>query len=102
MHSADERTQHLINIYACVIAGKTPVRVFFHVDYKVLSEDGKDLSRQLSKDDVPSLQSELQSIERKIKEISLEIDHAKRQEAFLNEANGKTINFRRLRLLYVH
>lgn len=59
------------------------------MDYKVLSEDGKDLSRQLSKDDVPSLQSELQSIERKIKEISLEIDHAKRQETFLNEANGK-------------
>eukprot|EP01033_Poteriospumella_lacustris_P008837 gene8837-6364_t len=70
--------------------GKTPVRVFFHVDYKVLSEDGKDLSRQLSKDDVPSLQSELQSIERKIKEISLEIDHAKRQETFLNEANETT------------
>lgn len=68
--------------------GKTPVRVFFHVDYKALSEDGKDLSRQVSKDEVPTLQAELQSIERKIKEISLEIDHAKRQEAALNDANG--------------
>jgi hypothetical protein len=70
--------------------GKTPVRVFFHVDYKVLSEDGKDLSRQVSKDEVPTLQAELQAIERKIKEISLEIDHAKRQEAALNDANEVT------------
>lgn len=70
-------------------AGKTPARVFFHVDYKTLSEEGKDLSRQISKDDVPSLQTELQFIERKIKEVALEIDHAKRQEAFLNQANGE-------------
>jgi hypothetical protein len=77
----------IANIHSCC-TGKTPVRAFFHVDYKSLSEEGKDLSRQVSKDEVPSLHSELQTIERKIKEISLEIDHAKRQETFLNEANG--------------
>lgn len=65
------------------------MQVFFHVDYKAVSEDGKDNSRQVSKDDVPTIQTELQEIERKIKEVSLEIEHAKRQEAYLNKANGK-------------
>jgi tetrahydromethanopterin S-methyltransferase subunit B len=69
--------------------GKTPVRVFFHVDYKPVALDGKDLSRVVSKEDVPSLINDLQAIDRKIKEISTEIEHAKRQEAYLNKANGK-------------
>jgi hypothetical protein len=73
-----------------LLLGKTPVRVFFHTDYKALSEDGKDLSRQVSKDDVPSLQTELLSIDRKIKEITADIEHAKRQEANLNQANELT------------
>lgn len=60
----------------------------FHVDYKAVNEDGKDNSRQVSKDDVPTIQTELQEIERKIKEVSLEIEHARRQEASLNKANG--------------
>jgi len=63
--------------------------VFFHVDYKPLDADGKDNSRQLNKDDVPTLQSDLQLIERQIREISEEIEHAKRQEAYLIKANGK-------------
>ncbi len=43
----------------------------------------------MSKDEVPSLLTDLQSIDMKIREISSEIEHAKRQEAFLNKANGK-------------
>jgi hypothetical protein len=73
--------------------GKTPVRVFFHVDYKPLGADGKDTSRVVSKDDVPQLQKDLISIENKIKEISSEIEHAKRQEAYLNRANGNFLSF---------
>jgi hypothetical protein len=56
-----------------------------------VTADGKDLSRVVSKDDVPSLQTDLSLIERKIQEISLEIEHAKKQEAYLNEANGKSV-----------
>ena len=70
--------------------GRSPVRVFFHVDYKPLSEEGKDTSRQVNKDEVPSLQNDLQLIERKIKEVSAEIEHAKRQEAYLNKVNEMT------------
>lgn len=71
-----------------VVEGRNPVRVFIHVDYKPLTPEGIDKSRTLSKDDVPTLQSELLVIERQIKEISVEIDHARRQEAYLNQANG--------------
>mmetsp|Transcript_23255 Transcript_23255/g.25497 ORF Transcript_23255/g.25497 Transcript_23255/m.25497 type:complete len:209 (-) Transcript_23255:157-783(-) len=70
--------------------GRTPVRVFFHVDYKPVTADGKDLSHVVSKDEVPSLLTDLQSIDMKIREISSEIEHAKRQEAFLNKANETT------------
>ncbi len=67
------------------------MRVFFHVDYKPVTADGKDLSHVVSKDEVPSLLTDLQSIDMKIREISSEIEHAKRQEAFLNTANGKIL-----------
>lgn len=56
-----------------------------------MDPEGHDTSRQLNKDDVPTLQQDLQSIERQIKEITIEIEHAKRQEAYLNQANGKSI-----------
>jgi hypothetical protein len=59
------------------------------VDYKPVAADGKDMSRVVSKEDVPTLQNDLLAIERKIKEISSEIDHAKRQETYLNKANGE-------------
>jgi hypothetical protein len=71
------------------LIGKTPVRIFFHVDYKPVASDGKDMSRVVSKDDVPTLQNDILAIERKIKEISSEIEHAKRQETYLNKANGE-------------
>jgi hypothetical protein len=54
-----------------------------------VNPDGQDTSRQLNKDDVPTLQQDLQFIERQIKEITIEVEHAKRQEAYLNQANGK-------------
>lgn len=69
--------------------GKTPVRVFFHVNYKPLNADGSDSSRVVNKDEVPTLQQDLQLIERKLKDISIEIEHAKRQESYLNTATGK-------------
>lgn len=70
------------------VLGKSPVRVFFHVDYKPLSVDGKDKSRKIMKEDVPTLESELQIIGEKIKDISTEIEHARRQELYLKEAGG--------------
>jgi len=33
-------------------AGKVPVRIFFHVDYKPVAADGKALSRKVGKDDI--------------------------------------------------
>ncbi len=70
------------------IEGKTPVRVFFHVDYKPRTVDGLDKSRKVAKDDIPSLESQLQVVGDKIKAISTEIEHARRQEIYLKEAGG--------------
>jgi len=36
----------------CYHAGKVPVRIFFHVDYKPMAADGKALSRKVGKDDI--------------------------------------------------
>lgn len=36
----------------CFHAGKVPVRIFFHVDYKPMAADGKALSRKVGKDDI--------------------------------------------------
>lgn len=64
------------------------MRVFFHVDYKPLAVDGTDKSRKIVKDYVPTLESELAVIGEKIKDISTEIEHARRQELYLKEAGG--------------
>lgn len=66
--------------------GKTPVRIFVHVEYK------PDTSRTVNKEEVPQLVKSVQLIESKIKEILIEIDHAKRQEAYLNAAGEATAN----------
>lgn len=70
--------------------GKTPVRVFFHVDYKPLSADGKDNSRKVGKDDMSNLDLQLQSVDTRLKEISLEIEHARIQENLLKAAVEST------------
>jgi hypothetical protein len=62
------------------------------VDYKPKSVDGLDKSRKVGKDDLPSLESELQVVGNKIKEISTEIEHARRQEIYLKEAGGMISN----------
>lgn len=64
--------------------GHTPVRVFFHVDYKPNKTD-----RKVGKDEIPSVESQLSDAQSKIEDISNEIDHAKQQEALLKEAGGK-------------
>jgi hypothetical protein len=82
-------TNVMINLSLC--SGKTPVRVFFHVDYKPHTVDGLDKSRKVAKDDIPSLESQLQIVGDKIKEISTEIEHARHQEIYLKEAGGNVI-----------
>eukprot|EP01039_Chlorochromonas_danica_P011253 gene11252-12552_t len=64
--------------------GKTPVRIFLHADYQL------DASRQVNKEEVPQLIKAVQLIESKVKEISIEIDHARLQEAALNAAGELT------------
>ena len=72
--------------------GKTPVRIFFHSEYKPHSPDGQDLSRKVGKDDIQSLESQLQIVEKSIKDISEVIEHAKKQEMSLKEAGESTSN----------
>ncbi|RYH29274.1 emp24/gp25L/p24 family protein [archaeon] len=73
--------------------GKTPVRIFLHVEYRPLS------SRTVNRDEVPTLVRSVQMIESKVKDIILEIEHAKKQEAMLNAAGEVTTN--RLKLFSV-
>lgn len=65
-----------------------PVRVFFHVDYKPRTADG--YSRKVAKGDIPSLSDQIPIIEAKLKEISVEIEHARVQELALKEAGENT------------
>lgn len=62
------------------------MRIFLHVEYK------PETSRQVNKEEVPQLVKSVQLIESKIKEISIEIDHARAQEASLNAAGEATAN----------
>eukprot|EP01036_Dinobryon_divergens_P029963 gene29963-39139_t len=64
--------------------GKTPVRILFHIEYRPKS-DGEDLSRKVGKDDIPTLDSQLQFIEKSIKDISKVIEHAKAQEMSMKD-----------------
>lgn len=68
--------------------GMTPVRVFFHVDYKPLPANGIDSSRKVGKDDMSALESQLERMNERIREISKEIEHARRQEISMKEAGG--------------
>lgn len=68
--------------------GIVPVRVFFHVDYKPKSSvEG----RKVGKDDMNTLSSQLEVLGSRIKAISQEIDHARRQEIAMKEAGGKLL-----------
>lgn len=70
------------------LSGKTPVRIFFHVEYKPISASG-DVSRQIKKDEVGTLDEQLRVMAEKIREISSEIDHARKQETVMKEAGGE-------------
>lgn len=75
-------------LHYIMLAGKTPVRVFIHVDYKPRFMDGEDKSRKVAKDEIPSLESQLQGVGQQIKAISRAIDHARHQEVYLKEIGG--------------
>jgi len=62
------------------------VRVFFHVDYKPKTAEG----RKVGKDDMSTLSSQLDLLGGRIKDISREIDHARRQEIAMKEAGEFT------------
>lgn len=71
--------------------GKTPVRVFFHVDS--ISRNipgGLDSFRKVGKDDIPTLEGHLKAAEDALGEISREIEFARRQEVRLREAGERT------------
>lgn len=72
--------------------GKSPVRIFFHSEYKPHSADGQDLSRKVGKDEIPSLESQLQTVKKNIEDISEVIEHAKKQEMSLKDAGESTSN----------
>jgi hypothetical protein len=67
--------------------GKTPVRIFFHVEYRA------DSSRKVKEDELPTLERQLLEVQTKIDEISKEIEHTRKQEMSLKEA-GETISSR--------
>jgi hypothetical protein len=61
--------------------------VFFHVDYKPNSTE----SRKVGKDDMSALDKQLELMNIRIKDISREIEHARRQEIAMKEASGKSL-----------
>jgi hypothetical protein len=65
-------------------AGSTPVRVFFHVDYKPNATE----SRKVGKDDMSGLDKQLELMHTRIQDISREIEHARKQEIAMKEAGG--------------
>lgn len=70
--------------------GKVPVRIFFHVDYKPMAADGKALSRKVGKDDITGLERKLEQMSERLKEISKEIEHARKQEIAMKQSSEST------------
>lgn len=71
--------------------GKTPVRAFFHVDFKAQNATGSlDAVRHVGKDDIPSLETHLKAAEASLSQISNEIEFARDQELALKEAQETT------------
>lgn len=68
--------------------GNTPIRAFFHVDFKSKSAEAIEIAKKnaLGKHDIPQLELQLISAESLLTEISKEIDFARRQENILKEA----------------
>ena len=85
--------------------GNTPVRVFFHVDFKSRSAQAIENAKKaaaVGKGDIPILELQLKAAEDLVTEISKEIDFARRQENLLREAGGGLIpNFIYILLLLI-
>jgi len=73
--------------------GKTPVRVFFHVDFKSKNAPGSlEAVGKVGKEDLPTLESQLKAAEMSLSDISREIEFAKREEVLLKEAGDTTVS----------
>jgi len=75
----------VITIIFETILGKTPVRIFFHVDYKPKTD-----TRKVGKDDMSALDKQVFMMGERIREISKEIEHARKQETRMKEAGEST------------
>lgn len=62
------------------------MRVFFHVDYK--PKTAGEGGRKVGKDDMSTLSAQLDVLGERIKDISREIEHARRQEIDMKMAGG--------------
>ncbi|KAJ1424108.1 emp24/gp25L/p24 family/GOLD-domain-containing protein [Ochromonadaceae sp. CCMP2298] len=67
-----------------LLDGTTPVRVFFHVDYKPKAD------RRVGKEDVSTLEKQVFLMGERIREISKEIEHARLQELAMKAAGEST------------
>ena len=71
--------------------GTTPVRAFFHIDFKSRDAPGSlESVRKVGKDDIPSLEQHLKAAETSMTDISREIEFARQQELSLKEAQDIT------------
>jgi len=71
--------------------GTTPVRAFFHIDFKSVNAPGSlESVRKVTKGDIPSLEQHLKTAEMSMNDISKEIEFARQQELSLKEAQDVT------------
>lgn len=71
--------------------GKTPVRAFFHIDFKSQNAPGSlESVRKVGKNDIPSLEQHLKAAEASMNDISREIEFARQQELSLKETQDIT------------
>jgi len=71
--------------------GTTPVRAFFHIDFKSRNAPGGlESVRKVGKDDIPYLEQHLKAAETSMNDISREIEFARQQELSLKEAQDTT------------
>lgn len=72
-----------------VSGGKTPVRTVVDIEYRSRSGKSKaDPSKHLNKEDLPTLEDQLKTVEDSVVDIGREIDFARRQETQLRESAG--------------
>ena len=87
--NATEKMVHL-KFVVSAHAGLTPVRVFFHVDYK--PKTAGEGGRKVGKDDMSTLSAQLDVLSERIRDISREIEHARKQEIDMKQAGGNIVH----------